>query len=177
MTTDKGLRDGHFVDVENWFTYAEDEVEQLARGIGNIQKPSFFKSTASKSFDIGRIDADEQRRLPIAQAVPLILKPELRSTDFTDKEHLSDRLEAKLIELSVATGRGNLAPINYIRASSAANGLSPRGFYTISGDTISVEISLIRDENEIAHIKVVGTRDDIIDKIVAEITRSAAKKP
>ncbi len=171
MTTDKGLREGHFLDVENWFTYAEDTVEDLARGVGGVQKPSFFKSKSSKSFDVGRIDAEEQRQLPLAQRVPLILKPELRSVDRTDKEHLSDQLEAKLIAESIATARGTAAPINY--ATIAANGLSPRGIYTVSGDNISVEISLIRDEVEVAHLKITGTREDIVAKVLAELIKSA----
>ncbi|HEV7699378.1 MAG TPA: caspase family protein [Pyrinomonadaceae bacterium] len=176
MTTDKGLREGKFLDVEGWFTFAEDKVEELAKNIGGVQKPSFFKGNLARTFDIGRIDAEEQRLLPLAQRVPLILKPELRSTDFTDKEHLSDLLETKLIERSTITIKGEGSPINYIRATSATNGLSPRGFYTVSGDIITVDVTLIRDENPVAQVKVTGRRDEIADKLVEAIVNALSKR-
>ncbi len=101
MTTNKGLRDGKFLDVEKWFASAEDKVENLAKGIGGVQRPSFFKSNFAKTFDIGRVEREEQLLLPLAQRVPLILQPELREAGkFTDKERLTEKLETRLLEQS-----------------------------------------------------------------------------
>lgn len=178
MTTDKVLRDGKFLDVENWFAFAEDKVETLAKGIGGIQRPSFFKSNYAKTFDIGRIEREEQKLIPLAQRVPLILQPELREKDkFTDKERLTEKLETKLLEQSASSARGEGAAVNYIKATNAANGLSPRGFYTVNADgTITIDVSLVRDEEELSKVKVTGSKEEIIEKLLREIVKVAQSK-
>lgn len=178
MTTDRNLRDGKFLDIENWFAFAEDRVEDLAKGIGGIQRPSFFKSNFAKTFDIGRIESDEQKQIHVAQPVPLILQPELREKDkFTDKERLTEKLEARLIEQSFISNRREISTINYSKATSAANGISPRGVYVVNADnTISVEVSLIREEEEIQRIRVLGTREDVIEKLLQEIIKVSLNK-
>jgi WD40 repeat protein len=177
MTTDKGLREGKFLDVENWFGFAVDRVGKLAEDIGGVQKPSFFKGNLARTFDMGRIDPEEQRILPLAQRVPLILRPELRENGkFTDKEHLTDKLESKLIDQSMVVVRGQGPAVNYIRATTATNGLTPRGSYSVDGNNITIEMSLIRDENEVAHVKVTGTRDDVIGKLLEQILNAISQK-
>lgn len=178
MTTNKVLRDGKFLDVENWFAFAEEKVETLAKGIGGIQRPSYFKSNYAKTFDIGRIERDEQKLIPIAQRVPLILQPELREKDkFTDKERLTEKLEIKLFEQSASSSRGEGAAVNYIKATNAANGLSPRGFYTVNADgTITIDVSLVRDEEELTKIKVTAGREEVVEKLLREILKVAPGK-
>ncbi len=178
MTNDKGLRDGKFLDVEKWFASAEDKVENLAKGIGGVQRPSFFKSNFAKTFDIGRIEREEQLLLPLAQRVPLILQPELREAGkFTDKERLTEKLEVRLLEQSASNVRGEGAAVNYIKATTATNGLSPRGFYTFNTDeTITIDVSLIRDEEEIAKVKVTATKVEIIEKLLQEIIKAVQIK-
>jgi hypothetical protein len=176
MTTDGKLRDGRFLDVEKWFGGAADRVEDLAKGIGGVQRPSYFKSYSAGSFDIGRIEAEERKLIPLASRVPLILKPFLfektDTNDIIDTEGLTEKLETRLLEQSLVYARGNLAPINYIDASRAANGISPNGFYTIKGDEVTVEVSLVRDKKALAKIKIVGTRQNIVDKVVLTIIQS-----
>lgn len=178
MTTGSVLRDGKFLDVENWFAFAEDKVETLAKGIGGIQRPSFFKSNYAKTFDIGRIEREEQKLIPLAQRVPLILQPELREKDkFTDKERLTEKLEIKLLEQSASSARGEVAAVNYIKATTAANGLSPRGFYTVNADgTITIDVSLVRDEEELSKVKVTAGKDEIIEKLLHEIVKAVQNK-
>lgn len=171
MTNDKGLRDGKFLDVEKWFASAEDKVETLAKGIGGVQRPSFFKSNFAKTFDIER---EEQLLLPLAQRVPLILQPELREAGkFTDKERLTEKLEIRLLEQSASNVRGEGAAVNYIKATTATNGLSPRGFYALNADgTITIDVSLVRDEEEIAKVKVTTAKEEIIEKLLQEIIKA-----
>jgi Caspase domain len=174
MTVNTNLDDGKFLDVEKWFNYAENKVEDLAKGIGGIQKPSFFKGE-SKTFAVGRIEGDERRDIQPARKVPLFLQPELREAGkTTDKERLTDKLETRLMEQSIVSNRGETTALNYIKATNAANGLSPRGFYTVNSDgTITVEVFLIRDEEEIAKVKVIGKKDEVIDDLIREIVRAA----
>jgi WD40 repeat protein len=177
MTLSSTLSDGGFLDVEKWFGFSEDKVEDLAKGIGGVQRPSFFKSPTARSFDIGRIESSEVAQIPVARRVPLILQPELREEGKrTDPERLTEKLQSRLIEQSVILTRGQAAAINYVNAANAANGLSPRGSYTINGDVITIELSLIRDEEEVVRIKVSGNRLEIVDKLAQALIAAAAIK-
>jgi|GEM_PF-1021532 len=173
MTIDGKLRDGRFLDVEKWFGGARDRVEDLAKGIGGVQEPSYFKSYSANSFDIGRIESDERKEIPLASRVPLILRPELRENGkHTDVERLTERLEEGLAEQSIVITRGRAASINYINAETAMNGFSPRGDYTVNGDQITIEVSLIRNEIELAKVKVTGSRNDVIKNLIQEILKA-----
>ncbi|HTK38529.1 MAG TPA: caspase family protein, partial [Pyrinomonadaceae bacterium] len=189
MTIDGKLRDGRFLDVEKWFGGARDRVEELAKGIGGVQQPSYFRPCSDSgsacsdaqqtgsagSFDIGRIDDDERKMIPLASRVPLILEPFLfektETNDIVDTEGLTDKFESALYEQSIVYARGTAAPINYINAKKAANGITPNGFYTVSGDQVTIEVSLSRDKKLLAKVKVTGTRADVINKLVQEILR------
>ncbi len=174
MTVDTVLEDGRFLDVEKWFGYAENKVEDLAKGIGGIQKPSFFKGE-SKTFPVGRIETDERQNIQPARKVPLILQPALRVKDQeTDDEDLTDKLEARLMAQSLVSSRGEASALNYIKATKAANGLSPRGFYTVNADgTITAEVSLIQDKKVIAKVKVTAKREEIVEVLIKEIVKAA----
>jgi len=177
MTLSSTLSDGGFLDVEKWFGFSEDKVEDLAKGIGGVQRPSFFKSPTARSFDIGRIESSEVAQIPVARRVPLILQPELREEGKrTDPERLTEKLQSRLIEKSLILTRGQTAEINYVNVANAANGLSPRGSYTINGDIVTIELSLIRDEEEVVKIKVSGTRAEIVDKLARELVAAATIK-
>lgn len=174
LTSDAGLRDGRFVDVQTWFAGSVDRVEILAEGIGGIQKPRVFSSKFARSFDVGEFTREERSRIPLARPVPVILQPELREKGKrTDGARLTERLEQRLREFSRGSIRGDRPPINYVRAVSAANGLSPRGSYEVEGSTVRVEIDLIRDEKEFARIGLTAETEEVIDRILEEIVKAA----
>ena len=175
MTIDSTLRDGKFLDVENWFLFAEDKVEELAKGIGGVQRPSFFKSASAKTFDIGRIESDEIGQIPIARRAALVLSPSLFQLDGTDPELLTEKLEEQLFAKSLIVARGESQPFSYVRSNKVPNGLSPRGIYSINGDQITVELSLIRNSKEVVgKAKIVGNRSNIVEKMMIEIAKIAA---
>ncbi len=177
MTVDTVLDDSRFLDIEKWFGYTENKVEDLAKGIGGVQKPYFFKGE-SKSFSIGRIEGDERKNIQPAPKVPLILQPALRVKDQeTDDEELTDKLELRLMEQSLVSSRGEGGALNYIKATKAANGLSPRGFYTVNADgTITAEVSLVQDKKVLGKVKVTGKKEEIIGILITEIIKAAQQK-
>jgi hypothetical protein len=85
-------------------------------------------------------------------------------------------LISSLRELSTNTSRGEQTAINYIPARAAKGGIIPNGLYTISGENVTVELVLRRDEKEIAKLEVKGTKNDVAEKLVrAIITASQGK--
>src|SRR5215471_10574912 len=64
------LRENGFVDVSKWFDYATDEVPELAKDIGGIQRPSIAIPLGGSSFDIGQIGDEDKARIPLAGVRP-----------------------------------------------------------------------------------------------------------
>jgi len=165
------LREDRFLDVEDWFKYAEEKVEDLAKGIGGIQRPRYFKSNFNaQSFDVGEINSKEDK-IPVASPVPMILQPVLLDkTQLFDSLNLTETLIPKLRELSVSTTRGEGSAINYIPARQAKGGIIPSGLYTVAGENVTVELVLRMDEKEVAKLEVKGTKNDIAEKLLSAIT-------
>ncbi len=169
------LREDRFVDVEDWFKYAEEKVDNLAKGIGGIQRPRYFKSNFNaQSFDVGEVNRREDR-IPLASPVPMILIPRLQDKEkFYDSLELEEKLIPKFRELSISTTRGEQGAINYIPARQAKGGIVPSGLYTVAGENVTVELVLRMDEKEIAKLEVKGTKNEIAEKLLSAII-SAAK--
>jgi hypothetical protein len=85
-------------------------------------------------------------------------------------------VEAKLLLVSAAGSKGASSAINYITAAKATGGVSPRGLYTINGDSITVNLSLIKNETRFATLTVTAKRDEIADKLVEAILASLSKR-
>ncbi|HEX8737216.1 MAG TPA: caspase family protein [Pyrinomonadaceae bacterium] len=179
VVLNQGLDKDRFLDIEKWFSVVGNRVEDLAKGFGGIQSPSFFKSSLgneqARSFSIGRFDAAEIKAVPLAQPVPVILQPIFRKGNGnTDTFRLSDKLEAHLSSLSETSKRGELLAINYVRAAKSAKGLSPRGSYVIANGIVTVNASLVNaDEEEISSFKIEAAENEIVERLAAEIIQKA----
>ena len=82
----KGMRGAaldrqEFVDVRKLFEYAADEVPQLARNIGGIQKPLIASPRGSGSFDVGQLTKEDKAKVRLAIPKPLLLRPRLTNAD------------------------------------------------------------------------------------------------
>lgn len=169
------LRDDRWVDVEEWFKYAEEKVDILAKDIGGIQRPRYFKSNFNaQSFDVGEVNPKEDK-IPLSPRVPMILQPVLLDkTQLFDSLKLTEILIPKLRELSIRISRHQSA-INYVPARIAKGGILPSGLYTISGENVTVELVLRRDEKEIIKLEVKGTKNDIAEKLLQFIVTAASE--
>ncbi len=170
------LRDDKFVDVAEWFIYAEDRVDDLSKGIGGIQKPRFIPSNDAKTFDVGMLETEDKKNIPLASPVPIILQPEFSEKDAYSDERLRlrDKLETKFRELSTATKRGESSAINYLDAKKAPKGLIPRGDYTIANGIVTVKFVLVRDEKTVGQpFTIEGAENEIVEKLVQAIIKQA----
>lgn len=178
MTLGGKLAPGGFVDVDLLLSSAKNRVEDLAKGLGDIQVPMYWRPGLSESFDIGRIEDEERKLIPIASPVPIILQPFLfekveNSNVVNDAEGLTEKLKAALLERSLVNVRGKGAAINYVDTTNA-NGVRPNGSYTVNGDQITIIVTLIKDNKPFAEVKAVGTRDNVIENLVQEMLKTLA---
>jgi len=157
------LREGQFVDVSRLFQYAADEVPELARDIGGIQRP-IVAAPRGTSFDIGQLLPDDRKLIPLSPARPLILRPVFIDVDGGfDKLGLSRAVKAALAERVAMGVRGEGEPPSFtlIDADEMLGAFLPSGTYTIEGDLVKVRLSVVRDGQVHSMVVVQGGPNDI----------------
>jgi len=180
------LREGKFVDVGTLFRNVSDDVPQLARGIGGIQKPriampqwvSCDSVTNCNTFDIGEFSPEERRAIPLGTIKPLVSRPLFLNAQLhRDNLQLTDALRNRLREESYASVRGQSGspPPIYVDEDNFAGAASPTGDYSVEGDRVTVTLVLSKDGQEISRISIKGAinnPDALAASIVAEIEKA-----
>jgi Caspase domain len=174
------LREGEYVDVSELFQYAADEVPQLARNIGGIQRP-VIAAPRGGSFDIGLMKSEDQERIPLARLQPLLLRPVLINPEqgFDDLQLMS-ALRKRIQEQSYATSRSQEGPPIgiYVDAEEMPGAIRPSGTYVVSGNRVTVSLNLVRDNQRLLSFQVSGARtelDGLVQEIVLGISANLKK--
>ena len=158
------LRDDKFVDVNKLFQHAADTVPDLARNIGGIQQPRIITPHGGASFDIGEL-LGRPRSHPVGRTKAEIVRATFQSQDkIFDYLHLSMAFKQSLREASLAVTRGGKwveAPAVFVDADDMPGAIVPFGRYTVQGNRVTVQLTLVRDEKEFATLQVEGASDDI----------------
>jgi hypothetical protein len=158
------LRQGEYVDVSQLFQYAADEVPQLARNIGGIQRPLVLAPRAT-SFDVGQLRADDRQRIPLALVRPLLLRPVLLNAEALDDNlGLMPLLQQRLVEESyVPRGSREKPPrVVYVDANALPGAARPFGKYTVAGKNVQVTLVLRRDGQPVGPpLQVEGVSDEL----------------
>jgi uncharacterized caspase-like protein len=150
------LRDAEYADVSKLFQYAVDQVPELAKGIGGIQKP-MVASPRGSSFDIGRLVDEDKRQVPVAKIMPLMLRSQIQSDDFKDTLRLEARLNARLREFNYAGAKGELM---FVDADEHPDGWKLRARYRKTGEGYVLEGVMFQGEQEQGRVKVTLPRDE-----------------
>jgi WD40 repeat protein len=168
------LREGQFVDVAKLFHQAEDDVPQLAKGIGGIQQPRITVPNGT-SFDIGKLLLEDRDAIPLASPRPLLLRPVFLNRQLhSDNLHLSNIVRRHLRDSSDSFQRGSSPVVVYVDEDDLPGAISPSGDYVIDGNFVKVTVVLTRTGQELAHAEVEGSIDDIDaigERITAEVDR------
>ncbi len=171
------LREDEYVDVSRLFQYAEDQVPQLARFIGGIQRPKIAAPEGS-SFDVGRLTGEDKPKIPLAMIRPLVLRPILINPQENDDNlNLSVELRKALAANSYIISRGgaNAPQAVFVDADELPGAVRPSGTYLVEGKRVAVRLTLKRDGQKIAIVEVRGTKDDLsvlAEKIARVITQA-----
>jgi hypothetical protein len=157
------LREDQYVDVTMLFQYAADQVPQLARNIGGIQRP-IVAAPRGTSFDVGLLKTKEDKSaIPLAQVKPLLLRPVLLNRDEAvgyDDLELAPLLRARLQAESAVLTRGQEGASVYVNADEMPGAVRPSGTYVVVGETVRLTMNLIRDGKRIASFQVEGQKAD-----------------
>jgi uncharacterized caspase-like protein len=171
----EALEEGGRVDVSRLFQYAVNKVPQLARNVGGIQRPEIRgPSGDSRSFAVGLISSvADKKEIPLETPKPLILRPVLQNQKLGyDNLKLTPLLRDALREESYATVRGHeTAPLVFVDAEEMPGAIIPSGNYAIEGDTVTITLILVRNDEVLKRFTIEGQRTDLpglVRKLVTE---------
>ena len=169
--TGPGLK-GTELDVLTWFGYAVDEVPELARGIGGVQRPQLSSPREGASFPVGLLDTEDRAKIPLPKARPLVVRAEFQEEEsFKDVLGMAGRVDELLREAS--TKGDGVAPV-FVDASEGEGAYQLAGRYRIQGDAVEMTVKVFRGNENVGRAVTRGTRDQpagLAQAVVAEVSK------
>lgn len=169
------LRENQYVDVLRLFSFAQDQVPQLALGIGGIQKPVIF-SPEGASFDIGwLITESEKAEIPLQAVRPLVMRSNFQEEEgYKDTLSLAQQVDQELRDVSV---RGSKTSPVFIDTEGFPDAFQLLGRYRIDSKKLIININLFKGGKKVAAFSINGDISDlnvVAKKIVEETQRQLA---
>ena len=175
------LREDRFVDVDKLLGFATDEVPQLAKNIGGIQRPEKYQPCrhamdteeacgSSASWDIGQLQDEDKAHIPLASPRPVFLQ-----ANFQDEAQLRDSLKlGQLVDeaLRQVSSRGQEATLVYVDASDLPEAYTLAGRYRVEGSTVTTQVSVFKGEMQVGNFTLTGETSNL-DALTAAILSRA----
>ena len=158
------LDDGSRLGVSRWFQDASDQVPELAKSIGGIQKP-VIAAPKGRGFPVALLTVEDRARIPLAMPKPQLFRVGSEDQDGLDPLHLRTLLREQMRGLKYAGARGDThgeAPVMYLDAvdEDLPGALRPNVRYEISGDSVVARVRLISDDKSVEERTVRGSAAD-----------------
>ena len=142
-----------YIDVQKMFQFAVDEVPELSKNIGGIQKPFFKSPDNQQSYDIGKVDLSTKNKIIISEPKPVFIE-----AVFSDSESLYDELglsETFNANLQENAAKGKSADIAFMRVKEYAGAYRISGSYTQNADEIKLNYIVIQNKKPIQPISTI----------------------
>ena len=169
------LEEGELVNVLQLFGFAADQVPELARGIGGVQRPMIASPKGTTTFYVGRMTAADQAQVPLQQVKPVVVRSSfLNKKVVNDDLELTQRVDARLRDLSAVPGGATMV---FADAADMPGAVKAAGLYEIEKDKVTVRVTLSKGKSEVASFPVEGAAskpDDLAGKIAAEVEKRVA---
>ena len=170
------------VEVSKLFTFAQQRVQDLAQGIGRIQRP-IISAPKGQPFPIGLLSEHDRGQIHLATLKPELLRAQVVDGNFLDPLKLGPALRAELREASIPVARGGErteASIVYLDSvvDEVPQALIPQVIYSVNGEKIQMSIRLLRDGTILVeHSLVLATHDPsrLAKALLVEIVKESGK--
>lgn len=165
VATRKDAQGQEVIDVMKLFQYARDEVPRLASRIRGIQTPMLGFPYQAASFDIGILDEEAKRRIPIGNKKPVFTRSVfLNKHTFLDDLNLAGRLETAFRRETQAGSRANLI---YVDVHDYPGAYSVSGFYEQTAEDVRVELRLFHNKKDpvILEVEPTGNAEALAENI------------
>ena len=160
-----GLKEEKFVEVGALFRYAQQRVEDLAKGFSE-QRPYYLG--AENNFEIGLLEKADREQVKPASAKPFIISPQLinPAARFDDLD-LNRALRRALKEAELNREINAV----FLADEDLPNALRPSGAYQITRDKVKAQMVLIRDGKIVGETVVEGVKSDL-DGLVKRLVKA-----
>ena len=150
-----GLKEEKFVEVGNLFRYAQQRVEELAKGFSE-QRPYYLG--AQNNFEIGLLEKADLEQVKPAKAKPFIISPQLinQAARFDDLD-LNRALREGLKEAELNREINAV----FLAVEDLPHALRPSGTYQVTSDRVKVQMVLTRDGKVMGEMVVEGLKSDL----------------
>jgi WD40 repeat protein len=174
--------DGNQVEVARLFSFAQTRVEDLARGIGGIQRP-LMSAPKGQTFPIGLLQPEARGRIRLAAVKPQLLRARVHDDDDLDPLKLEPAVRAALRSASVPVPRGNVREEpHFVYLDSVADevpdALIPQVRYSMAGPKVRIRLRLLRDGQPVTERNFeveAGQRDVLVQNILTAILEESDK--
>jgi WD40 repeat protein len=161
------LESGGRVEVGRLFTFVQQQTEELARGIGGLQRP-LISAPRGQTFPIGLVTESARAQIPLATVKPLLLRVVAFDENLLDPLNLGQAIRAELRAISQPTSRGaswTEATLSYLDnvIEDVPDAIAPRVQYRRDGDTIRMRLLLNRENRTLAERSIDVQGSDIKD--------------
>ena len=142
------------VEVGKLFGFAQRQVEDLAKGIGGIQRP-VMSAPKGQTFPIGLLKEEDRKQIHLATLKPQLLRARVLDANDLDSLKLEPTLRSELRAASLPTTRGmdrQDPQIVYLDSvvDEVPDALIPQVRYTVVGDKVKVRLRLLRNGESVA---------------------------
>nr|WP_309719707.1 caspase family protein [Armatimonas sp.] len=155
--TGPALKDDTLVDIPTLFSYAERRVEQLAAGIGGIQRP-LVSAPQGVALPVAQFGQEERGQVRLASRKHRVLAPSFLAASGRDTLGLTPRVTAYLRESALASPRGG--SFVFLERGLLPSGIQPTGIYKLDGDKVQLDLVLSRGEKELQTLPLTGSKSD-----------------
>ncbi len=171
------LRENKFVDVLKLFQYAKEEVPRLAENVGGIQEPKVFSPYGGESFDIGLLNDDDRKLIPLTEAKPFFVR-----SSFQNEVKMRDDLGlSKLIDQSLGEqallGKGS--SLIFIDAQEFPGAFNVYGRYKVENGSTTLHVVIYKNEVQVSSFdKTLSTTDptQLVSEILKAISSAVKQK-
>lgn len=151
---------GEHVDVAKLFQFASEQVPQLARGLGGIQRP-LVAAPRGSSFDIGILFPEDKAAVPLTTPMPMVCRPSFQESRRPRDDLNFGKLLAAHLEAAGETRPGQSARFVYVPVDDFPEALLPSGRYKIQGDKITVELLVVLGNEDLISEVIEGKVSDL----------------
>ncbi len=177
MREDPAILDAaKYLNVSPWFDHAERTVTDLVRDNGGRQEPQLVSTT---SFDIGIVDSGviaaiglKDDKTPAFSTGSFLNKDEnVGGDDLQLTTAVGQQLRSLAARGSTGSDPNGNTEIDYT-PSEMPGAWSLHGFYTVTGNQVTINVNIWRDNQNLNRFHVTGTTMDI-KTLAADIIRQA----
>ena len=179
----ESLDDDSRLGVNRWFEKASEDVPDLAKTIGGIQKP-VIAAPKGTGFPVALLTLEDRAKIPLATPKPQLVRVVCEDNNQDDPLQLRPLVREQLRALSYAQARGDgTAQAGIIYLDGADDDLpgafQPKLRYEVLAGKVSVRIRLTSGNNTLADQAVSASSNDtqgLAKMLAAKIVAMAVEK-